>query len=66
MKTAPWRWSPRTGRSLEAFAFTLLQNEVLEREEIERIVNSYKGENGTAPQRTEEPGPAKITASERS
>jgi cell division protease FtsH len=51
---------------LEAFAFTLLQNEVLEREDIERIVNSYKGENGSAPEPTEEPGPAKIAASGRS
>ncbi len=51
---------------LEGFAFTLLQNEVLEREDIERIVNSYKGENGSAPAPADEPGPAKIAASERS
>ena len=29
---------------LEAFAFTLLENEVLEREDIERLVSSYRGE----------------------
>jgi hypothetical protein len=31
---------------LEAFAFTLLENEVLERDDIERLVASYKGEDG--------------------
>jgi cell division protease FtsH len=51
---------------LEGFAFTLLQNEVLEREDIERIVSSYKGENGSSAQPAEEPGPAKIAASETS
>src|SRR5215210_4471285 len=50
---------------LEGFAFTLLQNEVLEREDIERIVSSYKGENGSSAQPAEDPGPAKIAASER-
>jgi cell division protease FtsH len=48
---------------LEAFAFTLLENEVMEREDIERIVGAYKGE--TAPSMVNlEPGPAEIAASE--
>jgi cell division protease FtsH len=50
---------------LEAFAFTLLQNEVLEREDIERIVGSYMGGNGSAPDPAGEPGPATIAASEK-
>ncbi len=50
---------------LEGFAFTLLQNEVLEREDIERIVASYKGENGSAPTPAPEPGPATVAAAER-
>ena len=50
---------------LEGFAFTLLQNEVLERGDIERIVASYKGENGSAPDPVTEPGRATIAASER-
>jgi len=50
---------------LEGFAFTLLQNEVLERADIERIVASYKGENGSAPDPAAEPGRATIAASER-
>ena len=33
---------------LEAFAFTLLENEVLEREDIERLVAVYKGQSGAA------------------
>jgi cell division protease FtsH len=48
---------------LEAFAFTLLENEVLEREDIERIVGAYKGE--TEPiVASLEPGPAEIAAAE--
>jgi cell division protease FtsH len=48
---------------LEAFAFTLLENEVLEREDIERIVGAYKGE--TEPIAVDrEPGPAEIAAAE--
>ncbi|MEA2402929.1 MAG: cell division protease FtsH [Thermoleophilaceae bacterium] len=47
---------------LEAFASTLLENEVLERDDIERLVSAYKGPsdafNGA------EPGPAKIAAAE--
>ena len=46
---ARWRWCRENRTLLEGFAFTLLQNEVLEREDIERIVASYKGENGSAP-----------------
>ena len=46
---------------LEAFAFTLLENEVLEREDIERMVDAYKGRAGlrTAirPSRNWSPGP---------
>jgi cell division protease FtsH len=47
---------------LEAFAFTLLENEVLEREDIERLVAVYKGEE--TPHDGAEPGPAKIAAAE--
>jgi cell division protease FtsH len=48
---------------LEAFAFTLLENEVLEREDIQRIVSAYKGK--PAPSVVDmEPGPAEIAASE--
>jgi cell division protease FtsH len=47
---------------LEAFAFTLLENEVLEREDIERLVAVYKGQE--APFNGAEPGPAKIAAAE--
>ena len=54
---------------LEAFAFTLLENEVLEREDITRLVSAYRGEptderrspNGRRP----EPGAARVAASER-
>src|SRR5918999_1806147 len=53
---------------LEAFAFTLLENEVLEREDIERLVGRYKGESTPpvpAPLAEElEPGPADIAATE--
>ena len=49
---------------LEAFAFTLLENEVLEREDIERLVAVYKGQtvplNGTPA----EPGPVDVAAAE--
>jgi cell division protease FtsH len=48
---------------LEAFAFTLLENEVLEREDIERLVGLYKGQ--TVPLNGAEPGPAQIAATER-
>jgi cell division protease FtsH len=46
---------------LEAFAFTLLENEVLEREDIERIVGAYKGESEPIVANLE-PGPAEIAA----
>ena len=52
---------------LEAFAFTLLENEVLEREDIERLVNAYRGEaspNGEPLLKDLEPGRADIAASE--
>jgi cell division protease FtsH len=52
---------------LEAFAFTLLENEVLEREDIERLVSAYKGErspDGEPLVRDLEPGPAEIAAAE--
>jgi cell division protease FtsH len=49
---------------LEAFAFTLLENEVLEREDIERLVSVYRGQttplNGASP----EPGPIDVAAAE--
>jgi cell division protease FtsH len=48
---------------LEAFAFTLLENEVLEREDIQRIVEAYKGETEPIVV-TLEPGPAEIAAAE--
>src|ERR687889_568205 len=47
---------------LEAFAFTLLENEVLEREDIERLVAAYRGQS--APFNGAEPGPARIAAAE--
>jgi cell division protease FtsH len=53
---------------LEAFAFTLLENEVLEREDIERIVSAYRGEpvgRSRAPERRREPGAAQVAAAER-
>jgi cell division protease FtsH len=53
---------------LEAFAFTLLENEVLEREDIERLVGAYTGQpespNGTPLVKDLEPGPAEIAAAE--
>jgi cell division protease FtsH len=47
---------------LEAFAFTLLENEVLERDDIERLVAKYRGQMD--PLNGVEPGPAKIAASQ--
>jgi cell division protease FtsH len=41
---------------LEAFAFTLLENEVLERDDIERLVQSYRGDPGGAPSEHAENG----------
>ena len=53
---------------LEAFAFTLLENEVLEREDIEHLVGSYKGQSvpldGTPVVKSLEPGPAEIAAAD--
>jgi cell division protease FtsH len=53
---------------LEAFAFTLLENEVLEREDIERLVGRYKADSlppEPKPLAEElEPGPAEIAAAE--
>jgi cell division protease FtsH len=53
---------------LEAFAFTLLENEVLEREDIERMVDAYTGRaeprDGLPLVRDLEPGPAEIAAAE--
>jgi hypothetical protein len=53
---------------LEAFAFTLLENEVLEREDIERMVDAYTGRAGSRDGiplvRDLEPGPAEIAATE--
>ncbi|HYN90947.1 MAG TPA: ATP-dependent zinc metalloprotease FtsH [Thermoleophilaceae bacterium] len=53
---------------LEAFAHTLLENEVLEREDIERLVAEYRGErasNGSSPIVPVEPGAARVAAAER-
>ena len=53
---------------LEAFAFTLLENEVLEREDIERLVAAYKGQldiaNGKPVLKDLEPGPVDVAAAE--
>jgi ATP-dependent Zn protease len=49
---------------LEAFAFTLLENEVLEREDIERIVSAYQGETVKPVFLDLEPGPAEVAAAE--
>jgi cell division protease FtsH len=53
---------------LEAFAFTLLENEVLEREDIERLVGAYKDDvvplNAEPIVKDLEPGPAEIAAAE--
>ena len=53
---------------LEGFAFTLLENEVLERDDIERLVGSYKGErtgNGRPLIKDLEPGVIDVAAAER-
>jgi cell division protease FtsH len=53
---------------LEAFAFTLLENEVLEREDIERIVSAYRGETvarSRVPEHRREPGAAQVAAARR-
>src|SRR5215208_5364656 len=49
---------------LEAFAFTLLENEVLEREDIERLVAVYKGQAAPLNGAPAEPGPVDIAAAE--
>jgi cell division protease FtsH len=49
---------------LEAFAFTLLENEVLEREDIDRLMSAYRGEDGQQPAEDREPGPAQVAAAE--
>jgi cell division protease FtsH len=49
---------------LEAFAFTLLENEVLEREDIERLVSAYQGQPVEPVVVDLEPGPAEIAAAE--
>jgi len=53
---------------LEAFAFMLLENEVLEREDIERLVAAYRGRSEDLPGppvvKSLEPGPAGIAAAE--
>jgi cell division protease FtsH len=53
---------------LEAFAFMLLEHEVLEREDIERLVASYRGKTGPLQglplPKTLEPGRAEIAAAE--
>jgi cell division protease FtsH len=53
---------------LEAFAFTLLQNEVLEREDIEQLVLAYRGKsaplNGPSVVKDLEPGRAEMAAVE--
>jgi cell division protease FtsH len=49
---------------LEAFAFTLLENEVLERSDIERLVGAYKGDAVEPVFVDLEPGPADVAASE--
>ena len=54
---------------LEGFAFTLLENEVLEREDIERLVSAYRGgptDDRRSPDgRRPEPGAARVAASKR-
>jgi cell division protease FtsH len=49
---------------LEALAFTLLQNEVLEREDIERLVGVYKGQTAALNGAPAEPGPIDVAAAE--
>ena len=56
---------------LDALAHTLLENEVLERDDIERLVAEYRGggddgaSNGTSPIVPVEPGQARVAAAER-
>ena len=56
---------------LDSLAHTLLENEVLERDDIERIVADYRGgggdgaSNGTSPIVPVEPGQARVAAAER-
>jgi cell division protease FtsH len=49
---------------LEAFAFTLLENEVLEREDIERLVAVYKGQTVQRNGAPADPGPVDVAAAE--
>ncbi|MEA2331351.1 MAG: cell division protease FtsH [Thermoleophilaceae bacterium] len=53
---------------LEALAYTLLENEVLERTDIERLVERYKGQNaplnGAEAAKEIGPGPAKLAAAD--
>jgi cell division protease FtsH len=53
---------------LEAFAFTLLQNEVLEREDIDQLMLAYRGQtarpNGHSVVRELQPGRAEVAAAE--
>ena len=49
---------------LEAFAFTLLENEVLEREDIERLVAVYKGQAAPLNGAPVDPGPIDVAAAE--
>src|SRR5215204_478569 len=49
---------------LEAFAFTLLENEVLEREDIERLVAVYKGQTVPLNGAPAEPGPVDMAAAD--
>jgi cell division protease FtsH len=49
---------------LEAFAFTLLENEVLEREDIERLVARYRGQTAPLNGAPAEPGPLDVAAAE--
>jgi cell division protease FtsH len=50
---------------LEAFAFTLLDKEVLERDDIERLVARHRGATDGQPLEPAEPGPARIAAAVR-
>jgi cell division protease FtsH len=50
---------------LDAFAHTLLDQEVLEREDIERLLAGYRGAGDGAAAEQVEPGAARLAASER-
>jgi len=54
---------------LEAFAFTLLDNEVLERHDIDRIMSAYRAQHGKdaapAPAAEVNGGPARVAAAKR-